>query len=142
MLLSAAKRRRDSTITNVRLPISLSVIKTLNSAKSSFFIIHPSSFFSHPSSFFSHNSSFFIHPFFILQLLSFSACLHLFPIYTHSNNIWNSVVSEDIIQWHVMVDPTLISEGLQYAERNPPWFSFTFQLFHCIYDNCHFTFIQ
>ena len=40
---------------------------------------HPSSFILHHSSFILHySSSFFIHPSFILQLLSFSACLPFF----------------------------------------------------------------
>ena len=48
-------------------PSVCSEAKPLNSLKSSFFIIHPSSFFI-------HRLSFFIHPSFISRLLSFSAC--------------------------------------------------------------------
>ena len=77
MTLSFFSRESNSTITNVHLLVCPSVCLSanpLNSLKSSSFIIQPSSFFIHPSFTIHHSSSFYINPFFILQLLIFSAC--------------------------------------------------------------------
>ena len=70
-LESFFSRESDSTFTNVVRPsVCLFVIKTLNSLKSSSFII------------LHHSSSFFIHLSFILRLLSFSACFQFIDVST------------------------------------------------------------
>ena len=102
--------KSNSTFTNVCLLLSLSVTKTLNSIKSSSFILHHSSFILH------HPSSFFIHPSFISRLLSFSACL-----FRKANQYQSQFLSgmlEGLLNESWQQDPMLLSNLLFRVKPN------------------------